>query len=134
MSLRPLVRWRVEKQEDRRSKSSIQPEMWDMKLKGSLYHRLPHRWPGGSRALKLRIPESEVAMVYSSALKFTIKKQETAFLVMLGVHEAVMHSWEFINHLGEAAMGLTFGKIRVRPTLCPTLQDFLTCSFGSCLL
>lgn len=40
--------------------------------------------------------------------------------------EAVMHSWEFINHLREAAMGLTFGKIRVRPTLCPTLQDFLT--------
>ena len=48
--------------------------------------------------------------------------------------EAVMHSWEFINHLGEAAMGLTFGEIRVRPTLCPTLQDFLPHSFGSCLL
>lgn len=31
-------------------------------------------------------------------------------------------SGNFINHLGEAAMGLTFREIRVRPTLCPTLQ------------
>lgn len=39
--------------------------------------------------------------------------------------KTVMHLWEFINHLGEAAVGLTFGDIRGRPTLCPTFGRLL---------
>lgn len=92
-----------------------------MKLKGSLYHRPLHRWSGESRALILRIPEWRFVVVY-----ILPERNEMALLKMLMDLEAVMHSWEFINHLREAAMGLTFGKIRVWPTLCPTLQDFLT--------
>ena len=38
--------------------------------------------------------------------------------------EAVMHQWKFINLLGEAAMGPTFGEIRERPTLWPTSTGF----------
>lgn len=50
-----------------------------------------------------------------------VYRKEPRLLVMLVAFEAVMHPWEFRNHLGEAAMGLTFGEIRARPTLCPTL-------------
>lgn len=64
-----------------------------------------------------------MASVRRRTLKLTIKRQDTA----------LMHSWEFINHLVEAAVGLTFGELRERPTLCPTLSNFLTHSFGSCL-
>ena len=75
----------------------------------------------------LRIPESEMVGVYSIVHKeFTIKNRGPALFVTQVAFEAVMRPWEFINHLGEAAMGLTFGEIRVRPTFCPTLPDFLT--------
>lgn len=37
-----------------------------------------------------------------------MKKQGPTLSALLVAFEAVMHLWEFINHLGEAAMGLTF--------------------------
>lgn len=96
-----------------------------MKLKGRLYHRLPHGWPGGSGAFTLTMPSGySIKWCLEVFHGGTIDKAPLGMLVAL---EALMHFWEFINHLGEAAMGLTFGEIRVRPTLCPTFQDFLTC-------
>lgn len=43
-----------------------------MKLKGSVYRRPLHRWSGESRALILRIPESEVCC----GTHITIKKRD----------------------------------------------------------
>lgn len=61
-----------------------------------------------------------------------MKKPDPTLLAMQVAFEAVMRSWEFINHLGEAAMGVTFGEIRARPTLCPTF--YRTSSLAHVLL
>lgn len=77
VSLKPLVEVK-----DGESKSSTHPEMQCTELKGgSSIRTIPYRWPRGSRAPMLRIPASEVALVYSRALKLTIKRRDTALWV-----------------------------------------------------
>lgn len=57
-----------------------------------------------------------------------MKTQEPSLLV---ASDAEVHLWEFINHLGETAMGLTFGK-KECGLLCAPL--YRTSSLASCLL